>query len=129
MTNREQWKVVSEFPAYEVSNLGRVRRTDTGKIKQLSRRGGNRGRPTADYICAKFFRDGKPFVRDVHRLVAIAFCPLPSWIGAMEVNHKDTVKSNIKASNLEWLTSAEHKALHATQRKEAWNEYRGRLAA
>ena len=43
----------------------------------------------------------------VHRLVAQAFIPNP--LGLPEVNHKDGVKPNCKASNLEWMTRSENK--------------------
>lgn len=44
----------------------------------------------------------------VHRLVAMAWCD--GYAPGLMVNHKDGVKDNNHASNLEWVTSAENNA-------------------
>ena len=60
----------------------------------------------------------------VHRLVALAFIPLPQryidlklTFDDLEVNHKDMNRSNNKVENLEWCTTQEN-ALHAVQNRE-----------
>ena len=54
----------------------------------------------------------------VHRLVAMAFVPIPSKyadmsVDELEVHHVDFNHSNNRASNLQWLTKAEHMQLHS----------------
>ena len=97
---REHWKVIDEFPDYEVSDKGRIRRltpsknTYKGKIKNTSIN-------NAGYEIVTFNKD-KIYSRTVHRLVAIAFLPKPD--GCDEINHKDENKLNNSVENLEWCT-------------------------
>lgn len=51
--------------------------------------------------------NGKRKTYTVHKLVALAFIPNPD--NKETVNHKDGVKSNCKAKNLEWATHKEQK--------------------
>lgn len=99
----EIWKSV--HPAYEVSNLGRVRRTLAGP-------GTWAGRVLKPRVSGKGYRsvslshNGVVVAKLVHRLVAEAFigeCPL-----GMEINHEDGDKSNNALSNLEYVTSQEN---------------------
>lgn len=96
----EQWKVIEEFPDYEVSDKGRIRRltsaqsTYNGKIKKTIIN-------NAGYECVTFKSD-KRYCRTVHRLVAIAFLQKPD--GCCEVNHIDENKLNNTVENLEWCT-------------------------
>jgi hypothetical protein len=84
---------------YEVSDRGRVRRTDTTRIK----------RPTPDrkgYLRVFLYHDGRKRTRFVHQLVLRAFvgpCPL-----GQEANHRDGVKSNNRLANLEYVTPSEN---------------------
>ena len=100
---------------YQVSNLGQIRtvarRVPFGKYTgtrpiishfvnvERDKQGycilkvGNKQRGTKHYL--------------VHRLVAIAFLP-PAPEGKIEVNHKDGVKENNAADNLEWLSHGEN---------------------
>ena len=98
---KEHWKVIEEFPDYEVSDKGRIRRLTTskhtckGKIKNTSI-------SNVGYELVFFSKKGKIYSRTVHRLVAIAFLPKPE--GCNEVNHKDENKLNNTVENLEWCT-------------------------
>lgn len=93
----EQWKAIDGFENYEVSDLGRVRNTKTGRIKKnfLNING---------YYYAQLFYDGGVHPTLVHRLVAKAFVPNPEHLA--EVNHLDENKTNNAASNLEWCSRA-----------------------
>lgn len=85
---------------YEVSNLGRVRNSDTGYI--LKQQANKRG-----YCCIRI-KDNKGEKRSftVHRLVGLSFCPNPN--GLNELNHLDCDKTNNKADNLAWCTRGEN---------------------
>lgn len=95
----EEWKIVSEFPDYSVSNYGRVKRNETNHILSLYY---PKGRYAYVCICSK----NKKYNRRVHRLVAIAFIPNP--LNKEEVNHKDYDIKNNRVDNLEWMTKLEN---------------------
>ena len=110
----ENWKTVEGFEAYEVSDLGRVRRrlstghgTKVGKILKQSPDGGG-------YLHVKLCREGRASTTLVHRLVAEAFIPNP--LGLPEVNHTGKQTDN-RAEKLEWLSTAKH-ALDKMQREQ-----------
>ena len=98
---RESWKPIEEHPGYEVSTMGRVKNTRTGRI-------------------LKNYDDGYGYLRvklhgrcvRVHILVSKAFIPNPD--NKPEVNHKRGKKHDIRASQLEWVTPSENM-------KHAWN--------
>lgn len=92
----EEWKDITGYEGlYQVSNLGRVRRS--GKILK----GGynNKGYHTIN-LCKNGI--SKSFF--VHRLVAIAFIPNPNNFPI--VNHKDENPKNNCVDNLEWCTKS-----------------------
>lgn len=99
----EEWCAVEGFPRYEVSDLGRVRRT-TGKILKPADNG--RGYLHVDLYATV---GAKPTRLYVHRLVAAAFLPDE---GKPQVNHKDGDVGNNRAENLEWATNSSNH-LHA----------------
>lgn len=72
------------------------------KLKQVINRSGY---PEVT-ICKRHYR--------VHRLVAEAYLPLPtgSTTAMLVVHHKDHVRTNNNAPNLEWMTRTEHLKLH-----------------
>lgn len=109
----EVWKIVDEFPEYEVSNLGRLRsinRTFTdskgrkyhkkGQIIKLCQQ---IGKNNYVQVMASIRSSGKMHRVLVHRLVAKAFIPNPNNFA--QVNHKDENTLNNCADNLEWCDS------------------------
>lgn len=99
----EIWKL-THHPAYEVSNLGRVRSWAKGRWGLTK---GRRAKPLL--LARKVDRDGYPLVSlgagdnsKVHQLVATAFLG-PRPLG-QEVRHKDDDPSNACAVNLEYGT-------------------------
>ena len=94
----ETWKAIAGFEGlYEVSNLGRVRSLKFGKEKILKQQKNNDG-----YLQVGLHKDGHAKQTYVHRLIAEAFIPNPNNLDT--VNHKDEVKTNNAASNLEWMS-------------------------
>ena len=88
-----EWRVIEEFPNYEVSDCGQVRNKKTGHIlKQPINPYG--------YYYLNLCKNGKPQTFRVHRLVAEAFIPNPNNLPL--INHKDENKLNNNVDNLEW---------------------------
>ena len=95
----ENWKVIDGYPAYEVSDLGRVRRISTGKVLKQSNN-------VDGYKVVTLYSNKVPRQFRVHRLVATAF--IPNYEDKPVVNHLDEVVYNNEASNLEWATVKEN---------------------
>lgn len=110
----EEWRVVAEFPDYEVSNLGRVRRI-TPMIQRHPRRPDilivrrpagalMKLKETSEgYRSVKLFAGGEGAQIAVHVLVCHAFhgpAPTPKH----EVAHGDGTRTNNRDDNLRWVT-------------------------
>lgn len=101
----EQWIPVADYPAYEVSSLGKVRNASTRHV--LKPAPNSKG-----YLCVLLYQGSKASRKTflVHRLVAQAFLPNPSHLP--QVNHLNGQKGDNKAVNLEWCTQS-HNMKHA----------------
>lgn len=105
---KEIWKDIPGYEGvYQVSNLGRVKRLNSYRVSSHGSKSFVSERilkPTPD-------KDGYPSValgkyggtKKIHRLVASVFIPNPQ--GLPQVNHKNEIKSDNRAKNLEWCTS------------------------
>lgn len=91
----EQWKTISGYENYEVSNYGRVKSLK-GKEERILKQGTNKYGYQQICLC----KDGKPKSFKVHRLVASAFIDNPN--NYEQVNHIDENKCNNHVDNLEW---------------------------
>lgn len=100
----EIWKDIEGFPMYEVSNKGKVRNKKTNHIlsPKLTKQG---------YNWVGLMKDGKRFYLQNHRLVAFAFLNPPRE-GETQVNHKNKIKTDNRAENLEW-SSPQYNTWHA----------------
>lgn len=106
----EEWRP-SMVPNYEVSSLGRVRRSAPGR-KTYVGRVMKQQRQECGYMSVRPTVDGANVFFYVHDLVAAAFHgPKPP---GQIVNHKDTDKTNNVPSNLEYTTHAGNMA-HAAE--------------
>lgn len=112
----EEWRKVPGFPAYSVSNYGRVTRTSpspryavTGKML------GSKSASTG-YRFVSLYLDGEQFAQGVHVVVCTAFHgPRPS--PDHQATHKDGSRDNNHADNLRWATRQENMAdkyIHGT---------------
>lgn len=114
MDQQEEWRTVVGFPGYEVSSMGRVRsiarmipcaRNQSlrtlmhGRIRALSL--GSNG-----YLILGLYHEKRAVMARVHRLVCEAFHGLSA--PGMQVNHKNGIKTDNRAENLEWVTSSDN---------------------
>lgn len=99
------FRVVPGVPAYAVNEEGSVYSLRMGKLATISTQ-------KSGYRTVAYADNGKTKTFYVHRLVAMAWLPLPEVLqGAgivAEVNHDDGDKSNNKKSNLEWCSSKQN---------------------
>jgi hypothetical protein len=94
----EEWKTITDYPSYEVSNLGQVRNKTTGAMKKATVR--------PDNCCVVGLWDnGVSEVCYIHRLVCEEFL---GWSDKRTVNHKDGNRQNNRLDNLEWATDSEN---------------------
>jgi hypothetical protein len=102
----EIWRTIQDFPAYEVSNLGRVQSNKRGEPKILKPWLHNSG----GYPAVKLsVRGAAQQTKLIHQLVCRAFHgrkPTPRH----EVAHNDGVPTNVRADNLRWALPWENAA-------------------
>lgn len=102
----ENWKQITEFPKYKVSNLGNVYSYYAQKILKAHTNG--RG-----YLQLSLYKNKKKYNAVIHRLVLENFIGPPPpedfRIGRIkECNHIDGNKLNNNIDNLEWITHHEN---------------------
>ena len=107
----EVWSMTAASDNHEVSNMGRVRSLPhvvrCGPAPGTRRVGGVTLRPfinTANGYLQVVFADRKK--HSVHRLVAQVFCD--GYEDGAVVNHKNGIRTDNRASNLEWVTQAQN---------------------
>jgi hypothetical protein len=112
LTLPEEWRVIDEFPNYEVSDHGRVRRA----VAALNYKGGIirpagfplRPSPDLDgYLLVRLYQNGKGSMRRICRLVCAAFHGAPPT-PKHQAAHNDGNINNNSSSNLRWATSFEN---------------------
>jgi hypothetical protein len=97
----EEWRPVVGFEGlYEVSNLGRIKRSSASYRKKP----GDLVKTPFDgkYLRCNLWRDGKCRSVLLHRVVAAAFLGMPGPTD--QVNHIDGNKLNNRIENLEWTS-------------------------
>lgn len=112
----EEWKIIPE-----IEGKGAISPNGLFKFYNYNRTGQEKitvGYPDADgHLRVSLYANGKQRTVFVHRLVAKAFNPIPEKykgipINRLVVHHKDFNPRNNRFDNLEWMTIAEHNALH-----------------
>lgn len=95
---------IKNFPNYSITETGVVyshNYRNSGKIKKLSlsKKDG--------YFIVGLNKNNKRYSKKVHRLVAEAFIPNPNNLP--QVNHKNGIRCDNRAKNLEWVSDSENK--------------------
>ena len=103
------WRTVTDFPDYEVSDEGLVRKNN------LILKGFDNG----GYLRIELKNESTKKKFLIHRLVALAFIPNPE--NKLQVNHKDLNRRNNKLENLEWVTNQEN-VNHALENNPTFKE-------
>ena len=97
--NGEVWKNIPGVEdAYQVSNLGRIRK----RLRELKPYVNWDGYLRVDVTS----KDGKKARVALHRLVALAFVPNPD--NKPHVNHLNGDRADCRAENLQWATNSEN---------------------
>ena len=97
----EEWRVIPDYPNYEVSNYGEIRRVWKNHTNLKSTTVNRFG-----YETVHLSKNGENKHCKVHRLVAAAFIDNPDNLP--EVNHIDGDKLNNCVSNLEWVSRSQN---------------------
>ena len=113
--NREYFRAISVFTDYEISSVGRVRNSTTGRILKL--RTSKKG-----YLDVCLSKNGTSKRLLVHRLVAEAFFENPTE--KRTVDHIDSDRRNNCLSNLRFATVAENNR-NTKKRSDCSSLYKG----
>jgi hypothetical protein len=102
----EDWRPIPDTSGlYEASSLGRIRRAPGswyrgGAPRVLRQRLTAKGYPIVDVTIG-----GRSISKTVHRLIAAAFLGAD---GGRQVDHRNGIKTDNRAENLEYVTGAEN---------------------
>ena len=95
----EIWRTITGFVNYQVSNIGRVRNTNTGRILKPGKNG--RG-----YYYVNLYQDKVKKLMRVHRLVDLEFMDNPD--NKPYIDHIDGDTTNNCLSNIRWVNQSEN---------------------
>ncbi len=111
----EEWRSITGFANYQVSNIGRVRNVKTEKILKP-------GLQARGYYQATLYKEGKRTWDYVHRLVAREFVDNPE--GRLIVDHIDNNKSNNCVNNLRWVNASQNN-MNSRKNTKAFSSFKG----
>jgi len=108
------WRVITDFPNYEVSTDSQVRNKKTGRVLK----------PRADkdgYLGVGLRKDNKGHTKRIHRIVGEAFIPNPD--GKMVIDHINRDITDNRLENLRWATHSENN-LNTGRRSDSTTGYK-----
>jgi len=105
--DKTDWRPIPDWPAYEISSDGRVRRVRQSKGASAGRELRPMLNKKTRYLSVCLCERPRSKRIDIHRLVALAFLgPQPS--AHHLVAHNDGTRSNNVVTNLRWATQSEN---------------------
>ncbi len=102
----EVWKVIPGFEGYSASSEGRIRNDKTGNVLKANKK-------EDGYVHIKLTSRKKSMSKLVHQVVAMAFLPNPE--AHPEINHKNSIRSDNRVENLEWISKEREPCTTATK--------------
>jgi hypothetical protein len=91
----EEWEIIQDLPAFEVSSRGRVRRISDGWMPKLARM------PSGHLSLEIRTKPGSRYRHPVHRVMAMAFIGPPPFDGAV-CRHLNDIPDDNRLDNLAW---------------------------
>lgn len=113
----EEWRMIPDFPKYQVSSLGRIKNLSTNAIRQA--RPNHQGFPTLVLYKAE---NPTRYVRQVNLLVAQTFLDPPDHHTMNSVWHKNGDLGDCRVTNLKWDTRS-----RVTEWNQMWRDNTPRL--
>lgn len=114
-------KEIKGFHNYYVSDIGEIysNAVYSGNKNGVLRKLKPETHKKTGYNYIQLCKDGKVFMKTVHRLVAETFIPNP--YNKCDVNHKNGIKTDNRIENLEWTTRSENtKHVFTVLNKKGW---------
>ncbi len=108
--NNEIWKIIKDFPDYQVSNFGRVKSLKFNKERILKQYKNNNG-----YLCINLYKNGIRKQGVIHCLVYKNF--KNKIEKNYDVHHKDENKENNYYENLDYIKHSIHVGNHKINNK------------
>ena len=112
----ECWRSITGYVNYQVSNIGRVRNADTGRIFTPIDNGHG-------YFRVSLYRDRVKKLTLVHRLLAQEI--VENLDNKQRVDHIDGNKSNNCVTNLRWVSASENNMNQRKTSKHTSSKYKG----
>ena len=130
----EEWKPIKGFEGlYEVSNMGRVlsleRMSTHGNMAggisyiPVPRKLIYRNITQGGYYHIVLHKNSKRYEYSLHRIVALHFCD--GYKRGLVVNHKNEIKTDNRASNLEWCTEQYNHSYGTARERTAKANWKG----
>ena len=110
----ETFRMISGFPNYQISNMGRVMSMKTLKIMKQQTRSG--------YSRISLTNETKSYTFSVHRLVCQEFLPNPE--NKLFVDHINNVTNDNRLENLRYATGSQNSA-NTTKQENTTSKYKG----